>query len=84
METFYMFMTLSSLVAPQVLFIGQPQSFKNESACVRALPKMEAAVTRLIRYDASTLELFGTTVGGPLKPGYFVSGSECRATGAGL
>ena len=78
-----MFLTLSSLAAPQVLFIGQPLSWKSESACVRALPRMEDAVTRLIRYDASALELFGTTVGGPLKPGYFVSASACTSALAG-
>ena len=79
METFYMFLTLSSLVAPQVVFISQPQPWTNKLACVRALPRMESAVSRLIRHDASTLELFGTTTGGSLNPGYFVSGSECRS-----
>ncbi len=79
METFYMFVTLSSLAAPQVLFMSQPQPWENESACERALPKMEGAVTRLIRYDASALGLFGTTAGGPLRPGYFVTASECRS-----
>jgi len=79
MEAFCMFLTLSSLVGPQILFISQPQPFQNETACVRALPKLEGAVTRLVRYDASTLELFGTTVGGPPKAGYFVSASECRS-----
>lgn len=74
-----MVLTLSSIVAPQVLFFGQAQPWKNQAECVRALPKMEGAVTRLIRYNASTLELFGTTVGGPLQPGYFVSGSACRS-----
>jgi len=78
METFYMSLTLSSLTGPQVLFISHPKEWKNESACVRALGKMEGAVTRLIRYDASALDLFGTRTGGSLKPGYFVSESECR------
>ena len=78
METFYMSLTLSSLTGPQVLFISQPKPWKNELACVRALAKMEDVVTRLIRYDASALDLFGTTSGHhPLKPGYFVSEAEC-------
>ncbi len=77
METFYMSLTLSSLTGPQVLFISQPKRWKNKLACVRALTRMEGAVTRLIRYDSSTLDLFGTTTGHPLKPGYFVSESEC-------
>jgi hypothetical protein len=77
METFYMSVTLSSITGPQVLFISQPKPWKNELACVRALPRMEGAVTRLIRYDASALDLFGTGTGISLKPGYFVSGSEC-------
>lgn len=77
METFYMVLTLSSLTAPQTVFFSHPTPWKNESACVRALPRMEGAVTRLIRYDASALELFGTITGGPLSPGSFVSYSEC-------
>jgi hypothetical protein len=77
-ETFYMSLTLSSLTEPQVLFISQPKPWKNELACVRALPRMEGAVTRLIRYDVSALDLFGTSTGGSLKPGYFVSESACR------
>ena len=81
METLCMFLTLSSLVAPQVVFIGPPQPWKNESECVRALPKMEGAVARLIRYDAAALNLFGTTMGGAINPSYFVSSSECRAVG---
>ena len=84
MERFHMFLTLSSLTGPQVLFVTQPQRWKNELACVSALPKMEDAVARLIRYDASALELFGTTTaGGSLKPGYFVSEAECRPAEAG-
>jgi hypothetical protein len=79
METFYMSVTLSSITGPQVLFISQPKPWKNELACVRALPRMEGAVTRLIRYDTSALDLFGTGIGISLKPGYFVSGSECRS-----
>jgi hypothetical protein len=54
METFYMVVTLSSLASPQVLFIGPPRLWKNESECVRALPKMESTVGRLIRYRRST------------------------------
>ncbi len=54
-----------------------PMPWSNELACERALPTMEGAVTRLIRYDASALELFGTTTGGPLNPGFFVSTAEC-------
>jgi hypothetical protein len=77
METFYMVLTLSSLTAPQVTFFSHPRQWNNELACERALPRMEAAVTRLIRYDASTLELFGTTTGGPLNPGFFVSFAGC-------
>jgi hypothetical protein len=79
METFYMFLTLSSPAAPQALFISQPKSWKDELECERALPKMEGALTRLIRYDASALELFGTMNGGPLKPGYFVSTAGCQS-----
>ena len=78
MQTFYMFLTLSSLTAPQMLFISQPHPWKDEFACEQALPKMEAAVTRLIRFDVSTLDLFGTTTGGPVKPDYFVTVAECR------
>ena len=78
METFYMSLTLSSLTGPQVLFVSQPRPWKNELACMHALPSMEGAVSRLIRYDASALDLFGTTTAHPLKPGYFVSGAECR------
>ena len=81
-EKFYMSLTLSSLTGPQVLFISQPKPWRNELACVRALPRMEGAVTRLIRYDASALDLFGTA-GISLKPGYFVSGSECRSAEPG-
>jgi hypothetical protein len=76
-----MFLTLSSLVAPQALFIGEPRPFESESACVRELPKMEGAVDRLIHYDVSALELFGTMIGGPIRSGYFVSASECMAAG---
>lgn len=84
MERFHMFLTLSSLTGPQVLFVTQPQRWKNELACVSALPKLEDAVARLIRYDASALELFGATTDGvSLKPGYFVSGSECRSAEPG-
>ncbi|HSC42600.1 MAG TPA: hypothetical protein VLH17_10015, partial [Candidatus Binatia bacterium] len=77
METFFMSLTLSSLTGPQVLFVSQPKPWKNELACVHALPRMEGAVSRLIQYDASALDLFGTTTGHPLKPGYFVSEAEC-------
>jgi signal transduction histidine kinase len=83
METFYMSVTLSSITGPQVLFISQPKPWKNELACVRALPRMEGAVTRLIRFDASALDLFGTGTSISLKPGYFVSGSECMPAEAG-
>ena len=83
METFYMSVTLSSITGPQVLFISRPKPWKNELACMRALPRMEGAVTRLIRYDASALDLFGTGTGVSLKPGYFVSGSECRSAEPG-
>lgn len=76
-ETFFMSLTLSSLTGPQVLFMSQPKQWKNELACLRALPRMEGAVTRLIRYDVAALDLFGTTTGHPLKPGYFVSEAEC-------
>ena len=76
-ETFFMSLTLSSLTGPQVLFVSQPKPWKNELACVHALPRMEGAVSRLIQYDASALDLFGTTTGHPLKPGYFVSEAEC-------
>jgi hypothetical protein len=81
METFCMFLTLSSLVAPQMVFISQPQPWTSQSECVRALPKMEGAVARLIRYDASALKLFGTTIGGLPNPTYFVSSSECKPAG---
>ncbi|HET7849739.1 MAG TPA: hypothetical protein VFL51_11830 [Pseudolabrys sp.] len=77
MKTFSMSLTLSSLTGPQVVFVSQPRPWKNELACVRALPRMEGAVSRLIQYDASALDLFGTTNGHPLKPGYFVSEAEC-------
>lgn len=77
METFYMVLTLSSLTTPNTLFLSQPEPWANELACVQALPKMEGAVSRLIRYDASALELFGTVTGGPPNPSYFVSASEC-------
>ena len=84
MEKFHMLLTLSSLTGPQVLFVTQPQRWKNELACVSALPKLEDAVARLVRYDASALELFGTTTAGiSLKPGYFVSVSECRSAEPG-
>jgi hypothetical protein len=79
METFYVFLTLSSLTGPQVLFISQPQPWKDSLACSRVLPRMEGAVTRIIQYDASALELFGTIIGGSIKPGYFVSESECKS-----
>lgn len=81
MEAFYMVLTLSSLTAPQVIFFSHPQPWQNEAACTRALPRMEGAVTRLIRYDASALELFGSVTGGPLNPGFFVSASECFSAG---
>lgn len=77
MQTFYMALTLSSLTTPNTLFLSHPEPWANELACVRALPRMEGAVSRLIRYDASALELFGTVTGGPLNPGFFVSASEC-------
>jgi hypothetical protein len=77
METFYMVLTLSSLTAPQAQFFSHPIPWKSETACVRALPRMEGAVTRLIRYDASALELLGTITGGPLNRGFFVSTSAC-------
>jgi hypothetical protein len=76
METFYMVLTLSSLSAPQALFLSHPIPWKNVTACERALPRMEGAVTRLIRYDASALELFGT-ISRSLNPSYFVSASKC-------
>ena len=77
METFFMVLTLSSLTAPQVTFLSHPTPWSNVRACERALPRMEGAVTRLIRYDATALELFGTTTGGPLNPGFFVTTAEC-------
>lgn len=83
METFYMLLTLSSVAAPHVLFFSQPQPWKNELECRRALPKMESAVTRLMRYDPSALKLFGTITGGPLNPSYFVSYYQCLPTQAG-
>jgi len=76
MEAFYMMLTLSSLTAPQVLFFSPPRLWENELACVRALPRMESAVLRLIRHDGSALELFGATTG-TLSPSYFVSTSVC-------
>ncbi len=79
MDKFYMLLTLSSLTGPQVVVTTQPQRWQNELACVSALPRLEGAVARLIRYDTSTLELFGITTSGAVKPGYFVSGSECRS-----
>jgi len=82
METLCMFLTLSSLVAPQLVFVGPPQPWKSESECARALPKMESAVARLLRYDGTALDLFGTTIGGPANPSYFVSLAECRSAGA--
>jgi hypothetical protein len=78
MGTFYMLLTLSSVFAPDAIFISHPQRWTNEMACQRALPRMEGALAQLIRYDTSALELFGTTIGGPLNRGYFVSASECR------
>ena len=80
METFYMVLTLSSLTSPQVLFFSHEMPWKDEVACVSALPRMEGAVTRLIRYDASALELLGTLTGGPLNRGFFVSTSACFST----
>ena len=77
METFYMVVTLSSLTAPHTLFYSHPERWVNQTACVHELPRMEAAVARLIRYDASTLALFGTVTGGPLNSGLFVTASEC-------
>lgn len=79
METFYVFLTLSSLTGPQVMFISPPHRWRDNLACSRELPKIEDAVSRLIRYDESALELFGTIVGGPIKPGYFVSASRCMS-----
>jgi len=78
MANFFMILTLSSLAGPQVLFVTHPQLWDNELACVRALPKMERAVERLIGYDPAALDLFGATAGGSPKPGYFVSASACR------
>ena len=83
MQTFYMVLTLSSLAAPKVLFFSHPLPWTNEFACQRELPRMEAAVTRLIRYDASALTLFGETAGDSLDRGYFVSASECWSAEAG-
>lgn len=83
METFYMVLTLTSVAAPDVLFFSQPQPWQNELECRRALPKMESAVTRLMRYDPSALKLFGTITGGPLNPSYFVSYYQCLPTQAG-
>lgn len=78
MENFFMILTLSSLTGPQVLFVTHPQPWENELACVRALPKMERAVERLIGYDPAALDLFGATAGGAPQRGYFVSASACR------
>ncbi len=77
MEAFYMVLTLSSPAGPDVLLFSHPQRWTNELACRRALPRMEAAVTRLIRIDAAALNLFGETAGGPLNRGYFVTASAC-------
>jgi hypothetical protein len=79
MDTFYMLLTLSSLTGPQVVVMTQPQRWQNELACVSALPRLEGAVARLVRYDTSALALFGITTSGALHPGYFVTGSECRS-----
>ncbi len=84
METFYMLLTLSSLAAPQVLFFSNPHPWPNELACQRALPRMEAAVTMLIRHDPSELKLFGEISGDLLNHGYFVSASECKCADPGL
>ena len=78
METFYMVLTLSSLVGPQVQFLSHPQQWQSELACRHALPRMEGAVTRLLRFDASTVELLGIT-SGSLNAGYFVSASSCAS-----
>ena len=77
-----MLLTLSSVFAPDAVFISHPQWWMNEMACQRELPRMEGALAQLIQYDSSTLELFGTTIGGPLNRGYFVSASECRSAEA--
>lgn len=82
MESFYMMLTLSSLTAPQVLFFASPRMWENELACVRALPRMESAVIRVIRNDGSALELFGATTGA-LGPSYFVSASVCLSAQPG-
>lgn len=79
METFYIVLTLSSLTTPNALFFSHPEPWENQSACVRALPKMEGAVARPIRYDATSVELFGTVIGGPLNAGSFGTSSECRS-----
>lgn len=82
MEPFYTLLTLSSLTAPQVLFFSPPKLWENELACVRALPRMEHAVIRIIRDDGAALELFGATTG-VLGPSYFVSSGMCLSAGPG-
>jgi hypothetical protein len=77
MEAFFVFLTLSSLTGPQVRFISQ-RPWNDSLSCARALPKMENVVARIARHDSAALELIGTVVGGPIKPGYFVTASECR------
>jgi hypothetical protein len=44
MEAFYMLLTLSSVFAPDAVFIGHPQWWMNEMACQRELPRMEGAL----------------------------------------
>ncbi len=58
MQAFYVFLTLSSLTGPQVLFVSQPQPGTDPLACLRSLKKVEGVVGRIIQYDAPALELF--------------------------
>jgi hypothetical protein len=39
MQAFYMFLTLSSLTGPQVLFVSQPQPGNDPLGCARSLKK---------------------------------------------
>ena len=81
MNLFYMMaVTLSSLTSPSATFLSRPAQWDSQAACVKALPRMGNAVTRLIQYDATALELFGTVAGGPPDRSHFVSAMECWPT----
>lgn len=79
MPTFYILVTLTSLVAPQVLFMSPVMPWRNATACRQAIPRMEAAVQALVRYDPAALALFGEVIGKPTALGYFVSDAACRS-----